>query len=130
MKIALIDDNREFLDNLEYFVVNKLRHQVIGTYTNGLEFIKTVIDNMPEIVLMDISMPEIDGYALTKMINWKYTKINVIAITMFTNKAYLEKLIGVGFKGCVFKSNIFNELPLAIEQVSKGGYFWPEDIND
>jgi len=129
MNIVLIDDNKEFLENLEYFVVHKLGHCVIGSYTNGLEFIETIPYNNPDIVLMDISMPETDGYLLTKMINWKDSQIKVIAITMFTNKAYLEKLIGVGFKGCVFKSDVFKDLPVAIEQISKGDYYWPEDIN-
>ena len=130
MKIVLIDDNKEFLENLEYFVVHKLGHTVIGSYTNGLEFIDSIPSNKPDIILMDISMPETDGYALTKMINWNYNHINVIAITMFTNKAYLEKLIGVGFKGCVFKSDVFKELPVAIELISEGEYYWPANIND
>jgi DNA-binding NarL/FixJ family response regulator len=130
MKIVLIDDNKEFLENLKYFVENKLGHSVIGCFTNGLEFFGTIPGNKPDIVLMDISMPEIDGYTLTKMLNWNYVQIKVIAITMFNNKAYLEKLIGAGFKGCVFKSDVFKELPLAIEQIVKGDYYWPNDIND
>jgi DNA-binding NarL/FixJ family response regulator len=79
---------------------------------------------------MDISMPGIDGYTVTKMINWNNVHLKVIAVTMFTNKAYLEKLIGAGFKGCVFKSDVFKELPVAIEEVSKGQYYWPVNIND
>jgi len=130
MKLALVDDNKEFLENLEYFVVNKLGHKVIGCYTSGQEFLKTISTNKPDIVLMDISMPEMDGYTLTKMINWKNVHIKVIAVTMFTDKAYLQNLIGAGFYGCVFKSNVFNELPIAIEQISQGKYYWPDDIND
>jgi DNA-binding NarL/FixJ family response regulator len=129
MKICLIDDNKEFLENIEFFIVQKLGHHVIGSFTSGMEFIKTLPGIKPDIVLMDISMPEYDGYQLTKIIDWNYSQIKVIAVTMYNNKAYLEKLIEAGFKGCVYKSDIYNELPTAIEQISKGKYYWPSDIS-
>jgi DNA-binding NarL/FixJ family response regulator len=130
MKIILVDDNKEFLENLEFFIVQKLGYKVLASFSDGMEFYKKISNYKPDIILMDISMPGIDGYTVTKMINWNNVHLKVIAVTMFTNKAYLEKLIGAGFKGCVFKSDVFKELPVAIEEVSKGQYYWPVNIND
>ena len=130
MKLILVDDNKEFLENLEFFIEQKLGHSVIASYTNGMDFYKDISKFKPDIILMDISMPGADGYTITKMVNWNNVHLKVIAVTMFTNKAYLQKLIGAGFKGCVYKSNVFRDLPVAINEVHKGLYYWPSDIND
>lgn len=130
MKIILVDDNKEFLENLEYFLVQKLGHSVVASYTDAMEFFQQLHNYKPDIVIMDISMPGTDGYTVTKMVNWNNVHIKILALTMFTNKAYLQKLIEAGFKGCVFKSNVFSDLPEAIEEIHKGLYYWPADIND
>ena len=130
MKLIIVDDNKEFLENLEFFIVQKLGHKVLATFTDGMEFYQNLTNYKPDIILMDISMPGSDGYTVTKMVNWNNVHLKVIAVTMFNNKAYLQKLIGAGFKGCVFKSNVFRDLPVAIEEVQKGLYYWPSDIND
>lgn len=130
MKIIVIDDNNEFREHVSFFLKQKLQHQVIGSFSSGVEFVKKYSNYNPDIVLMDISMPDLDGYEITKMLNWQDENLNIIAVTMFTDLAYLHKLIEVGFKGCVFKSEIFNKLADAINMVNQGQYYWPESISE
>lgn len=130
MNLILVDDNKEFLDNLKFFVTQKLGHNVLACFTDGMEFYKELSKYKPDIILMDIAMPGSDGYTITKMVNWNNVHLKVIAVTMFTNVAYLQKLIGAGFKGCVFKSDVFKELPTAIKEVANGQYYWPAGIID
>lgn len=130
MKIIIIDDNNEFREHIAFFLKQKLHHKVIGSFSSGVEFVKKHLDYNPDVVLMDISMPDLDGYEITKMLNWQDENLKIIAVTMFTDLAYLHKLIEVGFKGCVFKSEIFNKLNDAINLVSEGHYCWPESISE
>lgn len=129
MKVIVVDDNEEFRTNITFFLEKRLNHSVIASFSDGASFFKAIDDLSPDIILMDISLPGLDGYSITKKINWEYHYYNVLALTMFKDVAYLQKLIEVGFKGCVFKSNVYNDLPRAMDAVVNGKYFWPEGMD-
>ena len=128
MKIIVVDDNNEFRNNIGIFLEKRLNHTVLASFADGETFFKEINNYTPDIILMDISMPVLDGYTITKRLNWEYSHYNVLAVTMFRDITYLQKLIEVGFKGCVFKTNVFNDLPKALEAVLNGQFFWPEGI--
>lgn len=129
MKVIIVDDNKDFRESLKDFCEKRLGHEVVGEFNNGKSFYDNYSKLIPDIILMDISMPEMDGYEVTQLINWESAYLKIIAVTMYQNKAYLRKLIEVGFKGCVFKTNVFTDLPKAIDEVINGGYFWPDEID-
>lgn len=129
MKLILVDDNKEFRESMKIFLETKLKHQVIASFSDGKSFCDSYKQYNPDIILMDISMPEMDGYEATKVVNWEKSHIKIIAVTMFKNKAYLQKLIEFGFKACVLKTNVFNELGVALEKVYNGEQYF-NDILD
>ena len=129
MKIIIIDDNKEFRLSLEHLIVQKLNYRLLGSFESGEAFLAVSTQYNPDIVLMDISMPGTDGYETTKKLIWRNPNLKIIAITMFTDKAYLKKLIENGFKGCVYKTNIYKELGKAITTVQNNNYYFPGDIN-
>ncbi len=129
MDIIIVDDNATFIENISFFIEKKLMHKIIASFTDSKLFLNSFYHYHPDIILMDISMPNIDGYMAAKVLSWEDANMKLVAVTMFTNKAYLQRLVEVGFKGCVFKSDIFNELPRALEAVNNGGYYWPEAIS-
>ena len=128
MKIFIVDDNKQFRDAMKVYLNQALKHQIVGEAENGLEFLQRYVYKN-DIVLMDLNMPEIDGYEALKKAFIRDTRIKAIAVTMFKDNAYLKKLIEMGFKGCVFKSEVFKRLPVALDEVEKGNMYFPDEIN-
>lgn len=127
-KVVLVDDNEPFRDALKNVLVNKFNAQIIGEASNGSEFKKLNNLHMSDIILMDVMMPDVDGITLTKEALWANSKLKFIAITMHYDNVYLDSLLGAGFRGCIFKSNIFSEIEQAIETVIAGRLYFPDDI--
>ncbi len=128
MNIFLVDDNKQFRDAMKVFLNQALRHNIIGEAENGLEFLQRY-EYKDDIILMDLNMPELDGYTAIKQAFIRDTRIKAIAVTMFKDNAYLKKLIEMGFKGCVYKSEVFKKLPIALNEVLKGNLYFPEEIS-
>lgn len=128
IKLILVDDNIIFRNTLKKFLQEEFRYNIVGEASGGKEFFALQNIHAVDVILMDLQMPEMDGYIIAKktLINWN--KIPIIAITMHAEKAYLEELLSVGFKGCVFKSEIFKNIHEAIGIVLKGQYFFPPEI--
>lgn len=127
LKIGLVDDSIHFRHALSFFLKIELKVQIIAEASNAKEFWMNSDFYSADIILMDIIMPEIDGVTLTKQI-LQLKDFKIIAITLHYDKVYLISLIEAGFKGCIFKNNLFTELKLAIDKVSKGQYYFPENI--
>ena len=128
LKVFLVDDNATFRDAVKQFLEIELNCEIVGEAENGKQFLKTYNRLPADIVLMDIQMPEIDGIAATKKWCMYNPQTKVIAVTMFTEKVYLLPLIEAGFKGCVFKSEFFNEIIKAIDTVMQNKMFFSNNL--
>jgi len=129
LKIILVDDNLKFRESIKDLLIHVFKHDVIAEADNGLEFLNLSKTLLPDIILMDLSMPQVDGFEATKKYFWDFPKSKIIAVTNHVEKAYLLKLIEVGFKGCIFKYNIFDEVQPAIESVMSGELWFPGEFN-
>lgn len=128
LTVFLVDDNETFREAVKQFLEIELNCKIVGEAENGQQFLKTY-DKLPaDIVLMDIQMPEIDGIVATKKWCMYNPQTKVIAVTMFTEKVYLLPLIEAGFKGCIFKSEFFNEIVQAIDAVMHGKMFYSNNL--
>jgi DNA-binding NarL/FixJ family response regulator len=128
LKIILVDDNEAFRKALKMLLENQYHATVIGDVSNATDFLKLNYQNA-DIIFMDIMMPEVDGIKLAKETLWNHNELKLIAITMHTEKVYLTSLVEAGFKGCIFKNNLFQELPIAIETVLNGRFYFPSKIS-
>lgn len=129
LKIVIVDDNKTFLEGLKFYLENVLSHEVINHAYDGREFLNNKSKSMAaDIVLMDIQMPEVDGIETVKRLLWHYRDSKVIAVTEFPDTAALKDYVSAGFKGCVLKSMIFQDLSEAIDNVLTGGLYFPESI--
>jgi DNA-binding NarL/FixJ family response regulator len=131
LNIIIVDDNVQFRTSLKYFIENKLGFSVIGEASDGTEFLTLPNNKHSDIILMDIVMGKMDGLEATQNILWQNLHLKIIAITMYSEKAYLKDLVEIGFKGCIFKHKIYHQLPIALEFVYNGRFYFPDnDLND
>jgi DNA-binding NarL/FixJ family response regulator len=128
-KLIITDDSLEFRQAIKQYLTGELKYEVIGEASDGLEFLALPNLHKADVILMDLMMPNLDGFKATKELFWSNPNVKVIAVTMHVDKAYLAKLIQVGFKGCVFKNNFFEEIETAILKVADNKLHFPININ-
>ncbi len=129
-KIAIVDDHQMMLDGLVALLSPNETIEIVGTYTNGNTLFNALSTIQPEIILSDISMPEIDGFELTKKIKSNYPSIQVIALSMSGNISDIHKMLDAGISGYVLK-NVGNlELIEAILKVASGKMHFSDDVTE
>jgi DNA-binding NarL/FixJ family response regulator len=128
-KVIIVDDNDTFREGIKFYLENILSFEVIALLKNGEDFLESGNMNKADVILMDIEMPKLNGIKTTKMALWQWKSLCIIAITSYQDKAYLSEFLGAGFRGCVFKENIYQELDTAIKTVLNGQYYYPKNMN-
>lgn len=129
LKFFVVDDNDHFRSGIIFYLEHILKYKVVGEASDGEDFLKQKnIYVLADIILMDIQLPKMDGIQATKQLIWHYNNKNVIAVTDFQGIFGLAELITAGFKACVFKNRIYEDLPVAIESVTNGKLHYPEQI--
>lgn len=104
--------------------------QVIGEASNGLEAVELVEKLTPDVVVMDVSMPRLDGRQATERIKELKTAVAVIILSMHADPILVQQFIQRGVKGYLLKRSIADELTLAIRAASQGEIFLSPAISD
>lgn len=119
-RIILVDDHQIFRQGIKNLIKFENMGTVIGEASDGLEFIELLFEHKPDLVLMDIDMPGLNGIETTRKALEIRSDIKILAITMFAKEDYLYKMIEAGAVGFVLKSAGLYELEKAIHLSLKG----------
>lgn len=103
IKVLLVDDQRLLRESMQYIIQNDTEIQVIGSLPNGLEAVEFVRRTQPDVILMDITMPEMDGITATKKIKHEYPQIKIIILTTFETDETILKSFVCGADGFILK---------------------------
>ncbi|MFA6401971.1 MAG: response regulator transcription factor [Salinivirgaceae bacterium] len=128
MKLIIIDDNSQFRSDLKFYLEEHLKMEVIGEASSGEEFLTMETIHKADVILMDIVMKQLDGIETTKEILRKMSHLKIIAITMHIEQIFHAELIKIGFMGCVYKSDVFENIENAIQEVYQGHLFFPTKL--
>jgi DNA-binding NarL/FixJ family response regulator len=128
IKIALVDDHALFRYGLKTLLDAQPKYKIISEASNGKEFIDQLTKNIPDIVLMDISMPVMDGVEATQLALLKAPDLRIIALSMFGEEDYYFKMINAGVKGFLLKNSELREVIDAIDQVMKGNSYFSQEL--
>jgi DNA-binding NarL/FixJ family response regulator len=126
IKVALVDDHVLLRKGLAELVRN-IGYDVIFEADNGLDFQKQIKkDNAPDLVLLDINMPEMDGFATAQWIKVNYPLIKVMALSMYDNENAIIRMFKAGAKGYILKDSEPAELKAALDSILTKGYYYSE----
>jgi DNA-binding NarL/FixJ family response regulator len=128
LKIALIDDHILLRDALAGAISNFENCSVTARCNNGKDFIEQLRNvPLPDLVVLDINMPEMDGYETALWIKENHPGINIIVLTMFDSEIALIRLLQSGVKAFLKKDTHPKELQFAIESVTETGYYYSQN---
>lgn len=121
IKILIADDQELIKDSIKIILEVNPKYTVTDTVKNGKEALESIKKNKPDIVLMDIRMPVMDGTVCTKHIKEKYPDIKVIILTTFDDDDFIFSALKYGASGYLLKGASPQELYKAIDTVNAGG---------
>ncbi len=123
IKILIADDHSISREGLRSLLEKENNMTVIAEAKNGREAVHLALELRPDIVIMDINMPELNGIEATRQIIAEAPQIKIIVLSMYSEKRYISNMLKVGASGYLLKNNAFEELVMAILAVSKNqGY--------
>ncbi|MDG5800767.1 response regulator transcription factor [Marinilabiliaceae bacterium ANBcel2] len=128
IKIFLVDDHTLFLNGLAMLLSSMPEMEIIGKAFNGKEFIEKIPGNMPDVVLMDIAMPEMDGIEATRRALEINPKLKIITLSMYDDQEYYTKMVKCGVNGFILKDSDIQEVCNAIYTVIDGGNYFSHEL--
>lgn len=120
IKILIADDQDLIRESLKIVLDTNRDMNVIGLVENGNKVLEFVKKNLPDIILMDIRMPELDGVLCTKAVKEKYPDVKIIILTTFDDDEYIYHALKYGASGYLLKGCSVQELTSAIHVVMSG----------
>ena len=124
LQILLADDHKMVREGLRLLIDSQPDMRVVGEAANGREVMLLARKLKPDVVVMDLSMPELNGLQATERLKVEAPGIKVVAITANEDESYLRQLCKVGAAGYVLKRSAGDELVKAIGLVAKGGVYF------
>jgi two-component system, NarL family, response regulator NreC len=123
IRVALVDDHPVVRIGLKALINSEPDMVVVGQASNGVEALTLAEAEKPDVMVMDISMPEMDGLEATRRIRAGGTGVPVLILTVHAQERYLFPVLKAGAAGYVLKSTVDTELLDAIRTVAQGGAF-------
>jgi DNA-binding NarL/FixJ family response regulator len=127
MKLLLVDDHALFLESLKGLLSAK-GYEVVGTARNGMEALKRARQLSPELILMDIEMPDCDGLVATRLIKAEMPQIKIVMLTVSATDEHLFEAIKSGASGYLLKSQSADRFLEMIAQLEGGGAALPPEL--
>jgi len=120
IRVMLVDDQGIVREGLSSLLTAKPDLEIVGEAENGQVAVERALELQPDIILMDMRMPVMDGVAATQAIRQQAPQINILVLTTFDDEEYVSQAMRLGAKGYLLKDTPSDELAEAIRAVHKG----------
>jgi DNA-binding NarL/FixJ family response regulator len=127
-KVIIVDDHTLFRNGLRILLNTLEDYQVVAEAANGKQFLELLEINMPDLVLLDINMPVMDGIEAATISQKLYPELKIITLSMYGEEDYYYKMVNAGVKGFVLKNSDIKEVKTALDVVYDGGSFFSSEL--
>jgi DNA-binding NarL/FixJ family response regulator len=128
IKVILADDHRIIRKGLRSLLENEPTINVVGEAENGLQLIDLLESTPVDVVLMDIKMPEMDGFDATLHLHENFNSIKILALSMDESEKYINRMMELGAQGYLLKNITKDELVHALQIIASGKSYISADI--
>ncbi|WP_245688460.1 response regulator transcription factor [Vibrio sonorensis] len=128
ISVVIVDDHQVVLDGFIARLELESDIEVIGTASNGVEAVEVVNKFKPDVVLMDVSMPIMNGIEATALIKEEHPEVRVLMLTMHDNREYIMKVMQAGAVGYMLKDISAEKMVQAIKTVNQGSTYFCESV--
>ena len=119
-RVLIADDHKIMRQGLRSLIENETDFQCVGEAEDGLEAVKMARQLHPDVVIMDIGMPNLNGIEATRQIKAELPDVEVIVLSMHATRAYVAQVLQAGAAGYLLKDSPFEDLIAALRSVSEG----------
>lgn len=128
IKILLADDHKIVFDSLKSLLDRQPDMEVVGGAENGRVAVEQVHELKPDVVIMDVTMPNLNGIEATRQITGQYPEIKVVALSMHADKQFVTGILSAGASGYLTKNCSFDELVKAVRLVAENKKYLCPDV--
>ena len=130
MKILIADDHGVMREGLKILIDNQPGMEVVGQAENGRNAIQLAEQLSPDVILMDITMPDLNGVEAARLILKANPDIRIIALSVHSDRNFVTEMLKAGASGYVLKACLFDEVLRAIQTVGAGGRYLSPKVTD
>jgi DNA-binding NarL/FixJ family response regulator len=123
IRIVLADDHPIVLDGLRNLIRAEPDFELVGEASSGLTALKIIREQRPDVAVLDISMPELNGIMLSRRLATEMPALKLLVLTLHEDRAYLNQALEAGVRGYVLKRSAVENLVQAVRAVLVGGLY-------
>ncbi len=130
IKIILTDDHQLFRDGIKSLLENTKRIEIIGETANGKELLDLLKQTVPDILILDLTLPDMSGIEITRQVTHDYPGLKVLILSMHNENEFVVNALKAGAKGYLPKDISKHELLEAISNINDGEEYFSKSISD
>jgi DNA-binding NarL/FixJ family response regulator len=129
IKLVIADDHPLLREGLVQILQKQSNFKVMGEASNGEEAIKLIKEKQPDIAILDVQMPVLDGFEVAKTVLRDFPKTKIFFLTMYKEERLIKKVFELGIKGYVLKESAVNDIVNSINDVSNDKFYLSPQVS-